>query len=86
MLSHIRDTTDVAEVSPPLPSLLPPTLCSAGFAEALAVTKGDGFFLKAIGLASKTANAAGGWRETGEMTGWSACDSNLVDLVHPGRD
>lgn len=73
LLSHIRDNTDVAEVSPPLPSLLPLTLCSAGFAEALAA-KMVGFFLKAIGLASKTANAAGGGRETGEMPRWSACE------------
>lgn len=45
-LSHVTDTADVAEVSPPLPSLLPPTVCSAGFAEALAVTKGGGFFVQ----------------------------------------
>lgn len=44
LLSHVRDTADVAEVSPPLPSLLPLTLGSAGFAEALAVKKGGGFF------------------------------------------
>lgn len=34
----------VAEVSPPLPRSLTPTLCSPGFAEALAVIKGDDFF------------------------------------------
>lgn len=65
----------VAEVFPPLPSSFPPTLCSSGFAEALPrkwlcrgrVTKGDNFLisfflLKAIGLASETANAVDGDR------------------------
>lgn len=87
LLSHVRDTTDVAEVSPPLPSLFSPTLCSAGFAEALAVTKGSGVFAQSNRLGKQNSKCCW-WMERQErwLGGQLVSDSNMVDPVHPRRD